>query len=394
MLCRTMNMIVKNGNPKPILLIAIFFSFTINSIGQNFFNPDLNGDTPINVSMLPYGWQNVPFDDFACQATSPSQATPDLAGLNGPNQLNGLNGNPYSGLTFISGTYGGAWGLFFQEGIMQTVSGFNIGCSYNINFFQAVVKQSNGLDTSGSWSVYVDSILIGTTVPTISQSPYNSNSFLWEFRTFDFIATSSSHTIKFLPQDDDNNNFPSDSNLNGSLRMGIDSIFLTHKNTSELKNILGNDTTICDNKSYYLDATNSGYTYVWNDSSTNSVLEVTQKGRYWVRLTDYCGSYSDTINIEVQPCKCNLFIPDAFTPNRDNNNDMFFANSNCDFTAFHLQIYSRWGERVFEGRTKDDKWNGTYKGIELPIGMYYYILNYEFDKNGKAIKKGDVVLIR
>jgi hypothetical protein len=60
---------------------------------------------------------------------------------------------------------------------------------------------------------------VGTTAPTFSAAPYNSTSFVWETRTVAFTATETTHTIKFLPRDDD-------SNWDGvaTVRMGIDCI--------------------------------------------------------------------------------------------------------------------------------------------------------------------------
>ncbi|MFZ2896980.1 MAG: T9SS type A sorting domain-containing protein [Saprospiraceae bacterium] len=86
------------------------------------------------------------------------------------------------------------------------------------------MKTSQSLDTSGSWMVIVDDSIIGITTPTVSQEPFNSTSFVWEFRNLTFKASDDSHTIKFLPLDDDIDLLSSPSNINGSLYMGIDYI--------------------------------------------------------------------------------------------------------------------------------------------------------------------------
>ncbi len=60
---------------------------------------------------------------------------------------------------------------------------------------------------------------------------------------------------------------------------------------------LGNDTTLCQGNVLTLDATSSNVTYLWNDNSTDSTYIVTQPGIYWVEVTGYCGSVTDSIDV-------------------------------------------------------------------------------------------------
>lgn len=197
---------------------------TLNSYCQSFINGDLDGIVN-GSSCLPTNWLNVPDGDPNCMCIAGD--TPDLTSVNGPGWIAvGSIGNPFSGNTFISGLFVNGTSYFSQEGIMQTVSGFTIGIEYSIRFRQTVVKQSNTLDNSGSWAVYIDTVLAGITVPTYSNEPFSSFSMPWEFRTVGFTATQSAHLIKFLPMDDDTNNFISFNDTAGALRMGIDSIGL------------------------------------------------------------------------------------------------------------------------------------------------------------------------
>jgi len=216
-------------NPTRVITFALAILLLTNYISdanaQNFQNGDLDGI--IAISSLPTFWDNVPYTDVNCLAFSFDETTPDVTGINGPNAIYGIMGNPYSGSTFLSGVYGGDLNTsFFHEGIMQSVSGLTIGQEYSIHFYQSVVKQSNLLDTSGSWSVFIDNTLAGTTTPTYSSAAYNSTSFIWEEKNIEFTASSTSHLFKFLPVDDDTNNEPSFIDNNGALRMGIDDISL------------------------------------------------------------------------------------------------------------------------------------------------------------------------
>ncbi len=208
--------------------ICFFTLLVFTCKAQQFLNGGLEGTFTVE-STLPPHWQNVPATDVNCQATTAiaGRDSPDLTDTTGPLAGAGIMGNPYSGVTFVSGLYGGFAGDFFQEGIMQTVSGFEVATTYTISFYQSVVKQLNANDESGAWAVYIDTVLAGITTPTYSTANYNSISFIWELRNIVFTATATSHLIKFLPVDDDAN-----TSLNSfdALRMGIDAISLTDPN--------------------------------------------------------------------------------------------------------------------------------------------------------------------
>jgi hypothetical protein len=216
---------MKNIFKENAVLVTLFlFLFTCKIQAQEFVNGDLE-DTINGLSSLPTGWLSIPYTDINCLANDTAAASPDLTSMTLPDAAFGINGNPYSGGTFVSGLHGSGFnGQIWHEGIHQVVNGFVVGNTYPINFHQAVVKQANCMDSSGSWIVYVDNSLIGITNPTSSKESFNSINFIWEFRSFSFTATSTSHDIKFLPFDDD----PLISAFsNDGLRMGIDCIHIT-----------------------------------------------------------------------------------------------------------------------------------------------------------------------
>lgn len=201
--------------PLSLMVLACFGSvFALHA--QAFLNGTLNGT--IAISATPTSWSQVPFGDPVSFATMAPSATSDVTGTTGP--VNGnINGNPYHGTTLVSGLHMSSGPDTWHEGIMQTLSGLSIGQSYSIRFYQNVIKQSNGIDPSGSWAVYKENTLIAISAPCTDNSPVGSNSHPWFLRTVTFTATSAVHNIKFLPRDDDANIV----SPNG-VRMGIDSI--------------------------------------------------------------------------------------------------------------------------------------------------------------------------
>ena len=272
----------------------IFCCILLNGISQNFLNSDLNGT--VNFVSVPTNWTQVPFNDPSCQGNSIPEATVDVVDITGPSVTGGVFGNPFSGTTFCSGLHAfDGINLLWHEGIMQVVSGLTVGVDYTISLYQTVLKQTNCLDESGSWRVYVDNNLIATTIPSNSVLLANDPNILWENRLVAFTATSTSHTIKFMAWDDDANQSTSNSDLSGGLRMGIDLISFV-QDAPQID--LGTDTLLCIGEQIILDATYTGSTYLWNDNSTNATLVVNQPGTYWVTTTNSFGSDTDTIIIE------------------------------------------------------------------------------------------------
>lgn len=268
---------------------------------------------------MPAGWQTIPYTDVNCLATSVGQDTPDLTNLTGPAAANGVMGNAYSGSTFMSGLMGGpAPSSFYHEGFMQEISGFIVGGCYSVNFHQTVVKQmlADFLDTTGSWIIYLDDVQIGISAPTTSHELGISTNLPWEFRSLGFMATSSTHTFKFLPWDDDPDQ--STNNPYGGLRMGIDSIYLINTN-QQLSVELGNDTTLCFGETLAFDVNNTSATsYLWQDNSANPSFTVSQEGTYWVSVTSSCGSIADTVNVYYDaPVVVNLGNDTILCPNEN-----------------------------------------------------------------------------
>lgn len=63
-----------------------------------------------------------------------------------------------------------------------------------------------------------------------------------------------------------------------------------------------------------------------------------------------------------------------------------------DFSSFRMEIYGKWGERIFETDRIDEGWNGTYKGDFVPAGYYRYVIFYR-DGSGKPYTAQDVVFV-
>jgi hypothetical protein len=93
---------------------------------------------------------------------------------------------------------------------------------------------------------------------------------------------------------------------------------------------------------------NYGATYSWQDGSTDSLFSPEITGLYYATAINQCGISADSIFLTFNICNCLVYIPNAFTPNRDNKNEIFNYQANCtDFTG-KLEIYNRFGQLLFK----------------------------------------------
>ena len=87
-----------------------------------------------------------------------------------------------------------------------------------------------------------------------------------------------------------------------------------------------------------------------------------------------------------------LWFPNVFTPSRaDNNRFRGYGVNICDYD---LQIFTRWGERVFRTHDIEEGWDGTWHGTPLPQKAYAYVCTYTSPEGGKQRVYGTVTLLR
>lgn len=134
-----------------------------------------------------------------------------------------------------------------------------------------------------------------------------------------------------------------------------------------------------------------------NPNIQNPVATPSQTTTYLVTMTDPLGcSNTDTVTIVVEEVLCEepeIFIPNAFTPNGDSNNDQVFVRGNT-IREMTFRIYNRWGEKVFETNDPSIGWDGTYAGKAATPAVYVYYLEAICFDNQNFYKQGNISLIR
>lgn len=159
---------------------------------------------------------------------------------------------------------------------------------------------------------------------------------------------------------------------------------------------LGEDFTLCLGDTYTLDASYPEATYLWQDGSSVSEFLVTEEGFYRVQVENDCGVFTDDIFISVVRCtdppSFTIKIANTLTPNGDGDNDTFFIENIWEYRDNYLQIFNRWGTRLYEQNGYSNEWDGTYQGKDVPMGTYYYVL--ELNDNDRQVFKGSISVIR
>jgi gliding motility-associated-like protein len=111
-----------------------------------------------------------------------------------------------------------------------------------------------------------------------------------------------------------------------------------------------------------------------------------------VSNSPYC-KVQDTVTVIVDINCGDFFIPNVFSPNGDGLNDMINVHGRC-ITTFNLQIFNRWGEKVFETSSLSESWDGTFRGQKLDTGVFVYKAD-GISIDGQEFKlKGNITLIR
>ena len=181
------------------------------------------------------------------------------------------------------------------------------------------------------------------------------------------------------------------------------------------------DSKVCegDNASFSVEASGKNLTYQWQISSdggisystltssftyqnvTTASLQITgvnadMKQNYYRCEVKGCNQsiFSDAARLDATENANTLFIPSAFSPNNDGINDYFQVDA-YGLKGIHGQVFDRWGELIFEWNSLLAKWDGSYKGMKVPLGVYVYSIEAMGNcADQKLEKKGTISVFK
>lgn len=150
-----------------------------------------------------------------------------------------------------------------------------------------------------------------------------------------------------------------------------------------------------------LKAREIGTAYKWapniflnNTNIFNPLFNGTAAQQYTISITQLSGCVVVDTQLVTVYTNFDIFVPQAFSPNNDGNNDWFFPFLVGDGELVKFKVINRWGIVVFETTTDRPGWDGNYKGAPQPLDGYVWEAEAK-PKNGSAIrKKGTVTLVR
>ena len=129
---------------------------------------------------------------------------------------------------------------------------------------------------------------------------------------------------------------------------------------------------------------------------THTFIEATGSDSVYVTLSPYNElNCSVDYRFGILVALYNVWFPNVFTPNSEDENATFHMYANMPYERFHLYIYNRRGEVVFETTDPMFSWDGTCNGVKCPQGAYVYVCRYR--KPGMltlAEQRGTVTLVR
>jgi gliding motility-associated-like protein len=129
------------------------------------------------------------------------------------------------------------------------------------------------------------------------------------------------------------------------------------------------------------------------DNIQNPIHNFNDGGEFLVMLivTDINGC-QDTV-YRIVPIALPPVLPTGFTPNGDNENDVFLIRGG-PFNSVDFKIYNHWGELLFSSTDASIGWDGNYKGEPAPLGVYTWTFVVQLANDVLIKESGDVTLIR
>jgi len=169
---------------------------------------------------------------------------------------------------------------------------------------------------------------------------------------------------------------------------------------TELNLNLGPDSLLCEEDGFHtIDVSDpNAEEYIWSDGSTNPTLQITENGIYGVTISDKCNVLTDEVDLNFTNCTiCEVYVPNAFSPDFDGYNDYFLPYSNCSLLNYSMKIFNRWGALVYTSTNPDEGWVGRFNNKDISEGVYIYLLEFDVNQRGKNITKqlsGDLTVLK
>jgi gliding motility-associated-like protein len=169
----------------------------------------------------------------------------------------------------------------------------------------------------------------------------------------------------------------------------------------------GQSAVILSGTSYQLQSTSSNDVVKWSwspsqylscNNCASPVATPSQPEIYTLTVSNAAGcTASDTVSVKLFCSESRIFIPNAFTPNRDGLNELFSIKGDGIRIVNYFRIYDRWGTLVFAHDNfqigdKSGSWDGRYKGVLVSQGAYVYFASLSCGEQ-TFVQKGSITVL-
>ena len=164
------------------------------------------------------------------------------------------------------------------------------------------------------------------------------------------------------------------------------------------------DFSIIQGESAVLTAS-GGINYFWDTGNSGVTITVAPNATtvYCVTAYDAIGCKdSACVKVTVEICTGTVYLPNAFSPNGDGENDslqIYYGIPKC-IKSFHLVIYNRWGEKIYETVDSGFRWSGVYNSGLLKetqkggTEVFAYYMEAEIADGTSVSQKGNISLVK
>ena len=145
---------------------------------------------------------------------------------------------------------------------------------------------------------------------------------------------------------------------------------------------------------------NAGFVAYWENGALATERTFTESGPYSITFISECRMETENFSVRKVDCECEIYVPNAFSPNGDGVNDVFGVSIDCDPESYSLRIFNRWGIEVFNTVDPDQTWLGDNQDGNYFNGptIYNYLLEVQ-PKSPISISKpitlrGSITVVR
>jgi len=315
------------------------------------------------------------------------------------------NGETFTTLTAVAPTVG--------TGVWSVVSGGGLTFSPNINDPQATVSGINGsatlrwtVSTSAACFKTDDVVITSSAVPTIAPAAATlcagesvqlvvtgGNSFAWSPST-GLSSASISNPVATPASTTTYNVTVGRSNCPDRVLQVVVTV-----NPLPTVSVTPNTAALTAGGSIQLQATGAT-TYLWTPSTglddasiADPIASPPATTTYTVTGTDASNCSATATAVITVDDAFEIFIPEMFSPNQDQSNDVLFVNTR-GVEQFEFKVYDRTGKEIFTTNDSSQGWDGTYNGTLQKMDTYVYFISAKAYSGQQVTKRGSFKLVR